>query len=128
MCQAYEDPAVSFPNFAISGSFDYTSREQWAKLATDLETWLIASEASLRPTDRWRWGSEAFWIAFTSAYPTFPGGNWPRWSPGIPMDGEYLRFWFSRTASQADERDEAEILNDAWLEFQYALARLDSEI
>lgn len=39
----------------------------------------------------WKWGTEAFWMAFTAAYPSFPSGSWPFWNPIIALEGSYIQ-------------------------------------
>jgi hypothetical protein len=67
-------------------------------------------------------------MAFTAAYPAFPAGEWPDWSPAIQMDGEYLQFWFRKMKSAQGRGHLEDILHETWLEFQYVLARLDSHM
>ena len=74
-------------------------------LADDIQRWLVAEEPSLRGKELWNWGTEAFWIAFTAAYPAFPHGEWPRWNPQINMGGQYIQSWLQDLSD--DEGSEA---------------------
>ncbi len=42
----------------------------------------------------WEWGREAYWMAFTGAYPNFPNGSWPTWDATIELDGRFICKWF----------------------------------
>ncbi|EGN99246.1 hypothetical protein SERLA73DRAFT_73784 [Serpula lacrymans var. lacrymans S7.3] len=43
----------------------------------------------------WNWGLDVFLIAFVSAYPTFPQGDWPAWDSRIPLEGRFIVEWMS---------------------------------
>ncbi|KAL0567445.1 protein kinase, partial [Marasmius crinis-equi] len=47
----------------------------------------------------WEWGREAYWMAFTAAYPEFPRGEWPSWDASIGLDGPYIIEWLNREES-----------------------------
>jgi hypothetical protein len=93
-------------------------------LAKSIHDWLVIQEDRLRPTSKFFWGVEAFWMAFTAAFPAFPNGMWPNWNPAIDIDGNFIQDWFRRFAEQEDpQRD----LHEAWDEFQHTISRLDDE-
>jgi hypothetical protein len=90
-------------------------------LANDIQDWLVAEAPAIRSTIKWDYGTEAFWMAFTAAYPAFPGGEWPCWNPAIPMEGSYIHAWI--TGSQDDGNVDAdgnprEDLRVVWEDFQ----------
>jgi hypothetical protein len=105
--------------------FDYDDRTQWAQLAGKLHDWLIREEENLRVASKFEYGSEAFWIAFTTAYPTFPGGEWPDWDPAIGLDGDYIQMWFQHCSTEDLPHPNLEDLANIWEYFQRAIARLD---
>ena len=82
-------------------------------LADAIQDWLVAEDASFRRKALRQWGTEAFWIAFTAAYPAFPHGEWPRWNTQIGMEGQYIQSWLE-SMSNGDGLDALEPSNDAW--------------
>jgi hypothetical protein len=35
----------------------------------------------------------AFWYAFITAHPNFPGGKWSFWDPSISLEGQFIEEW-----------------------------------
>jgi hypothetical protein len=82
-------------------------------LAETIQDWLVAEETSLRGEELRKWGTEAFWIAFTAAYPAFPHGEWPRWDTQIRMEGQYIKSWLE-SLSDDDGLETSGPSNEAW--------------
>ncbi|KIK79497.1 hypothetical protein PAXRUDRAFT_161182 [Paxillus rubicundulus Ve08.2h10] len=38
---------------------------------------------------------EFFWMAFVTAFPSFPYGDWPNWDTRISMEGDFISYWIS---------------------------------
>lgn len=68
---------------------DIAEEEDWARLAQDIQQWLIGAQDMLSPEAR-DWGRDAFWMAFIGAHPLFPGGTLPQWDPRISMEGSFM--------------------------------------
>jgi hypothetical protein len=81
------------PFLPLPADFNYEDRTQWMKLADTIQDWLVAEEPLLEGKKLWTWGTEAFWVAFTAAYPAFPHGEWPRWNTRISLEGQYIQSW-----------------------------------
>ena len=64
-------------------------------------------------TSKFFWGAEAFWLAYTAAFPDFPNGTWPKWNPVIDIDGVHIQDWFRRfSAGDGAARDLHEVWED----------------
>jgi hypothetical protein len=108
--------------FPLPGTFNVEDHNSWASLAKTIHDWLVAHEDHLRATSKFVWGVQAFWIAYTAAFPSFPNGLWPVWNPAIDINGEFIQDRFRRFAESSDtSRD----LHEAWMEFQHMISRLD---
>src|SRR5215472_8241224 len=66
-------------------------------LLETIHDWLVAQRQHLVDKGLWSWGVQAFWIAFTAAYPAFPHGEWPRWNSVIPLQGLDIEDWLQCT-------------------------------
>ncbi|KAG8927113.1 hypothetical protein FRC03_000178 [Tulasnella sp. 419] len=94
----------------VGSGLDRTDRRAWASLAQSIQDWLISLDV---PADsrEWMWGCEAFWMAYTGAYPEFPGrGDWPKWDNRVPVLGPYIENYItsrfgSSTTRVADSRE-----------------------
>jgi hypothetical protein len=83
------------PHFLpLPGSFNVEDRNSWASLAKTVHDWLITHEDHLRATSKFIWGVQAFWIAYTAAFPSFPNGLWPVWNQAIDINGDFIQDWF----------------------------------
>ncbi|KAF8272788.1 hypothetical protein EI94DRAFT_1437215, partial [Lactarius quietus] len=61
----------------------------WVTLASQIQNWLtfyIQDQHLLH----WKWGAEVFWIAFITAFPSFPLGDWPLWDVQIPLASAFI--------------------------------------
>lgn len=77
-----------FPSWTAL-SFDFTRSFGWSHFAQSIQDWFVNLNA-LDDTEEHRWGLDAFWIAYTSAYPSFPRGSWPEWDSRIPIAGKFI--------------------------------------
>ncbi|KAI6017433.1 hypothetical protein EDC04DRAFT_2576781 [Pisolithus marmoratus] len=84
---------LSIPFLPLECTFDPRSTHQWASLLNDIECWLINEVDTSHP--QWEWGLDAFWMAFISAFPMFPGGKWCHWDPRIPLEGQFIQGWLN---------------------------------
>ncbi|EIW73930.1 hypothetical protein CONPUDRAFT_78417 [Coniophora puteana RWD-64-598 SS2] len=66
----HADCDVTIPFLPLPVDFDPADSSHWAALADDIQAWLLST---VPPTSsQWTWGRDAFWLAFTAAYPAFP--------------------------------------------------------
>ena len=42
-----------------------------------------------------------FWLAYVTAYPKFPAGNWPIWDSRILPQGTFIEGWMDGTLVQS---------------------------
>lgn len=63
-------------------------------------------------TSEWHWGCDIFWLSYIAVYPTFPEGDWPRWSPLIPLDGQFIHEWMDGVYGE----DHIVLMNSLWKE------------
>ncbi|KAF8257537.1 hypothetical protein EI94DRAFT_1817542 [Lactarius quietus] len=73
----------------LSPTFNKTSAEAWSSLSSQIQQWLIFCLQD-EGTPHWEWGVEVFWVAFITAFPSFPLGEWPLWDSRIPMTGPFI--------------------------------------
>jgi hypothetical protein len=101
------------PFIPLPADFNHEDRTQWMVLADSIQDWLAAEESLLQGNELWKWGTEAFWVAFTAAYPAFPHGEWPRWNPKINMEGKYIESWLENL-SDDDDLEADGLSNEVW--------------
>ncbi|KAG1847459.1 hypothetical protein C8R48DRAFT_615486 [Suillus tomentosus] len=97
--------------------FDYADQAKWASLMKDIEAWLV-DQVNCQ-TQLWTWGRDVFWLAFIAAYPSFPGGLWPKWDSRIPLEGTFIEQWLEQSGDVATtgDRGAMNVLPDIWAEF-----------
>jgi len=99
-------------------------------LADSIHDWLISDREQLRSTCKWIWGTEAFWFAFTTAYPAFPHGEWPNWDPEIDMEGRHISKWLKRLNADeeavAEDSEEEMDLGVTWQVFQSLILNIQA--
>ncbi|KAG1902842.1 uncharacterized protein F5891DRAFT_978316 [Suillus fuscotomentosus] len=83
--------------------FDYADQAKWASLMKDIEVWLV-DQVNCQ-MQLWTWGHDVFWLAFIAAYPSFPGGLWPKWDSRIPLEGTFIEQWLERSGDVAMAED-----------------------
>jgi hypothetical protein len=113
----------------LPADFNHEDRTQWMVLADSIQDWLVAEEPLLQDKELWKWGTEAFWVAFTAAYPAFPHGEWPFWNTKINMEGGYIESWLENLSSDNGSEDDAhpnEVweLGVVWQHFQQLLSHV----
>ena len=62
-------------------------------------------------------------MAFTTAYPAFPAGNYTPLSPDISMGSQYIQAWLRCEDDDGDDNEELEAtaardMGHSWREFQ----------
>ncbi|KAF8875392.1 hypothetical protein BD779DRAFT_1563695 [Infundibulicybe gibba] len=83
---------ATIPFLPLGGTFDPNLQECWATLWPEIQDWLINIVVE-SDAHEWRWGVEAFWMAFIAANPRFPGGQWPYWNSYIALQGDFIQVW-----------------------------------
>ncbi|KAI9430279.1 hypothetical protein H4582DRAFT_1824482, partial [Lactarius indigo] len=73
----------------LSPTFDKASAMAWASLAFQIQKWLVYYIQDQHLL-HWKWGTEVFWTAFVTTFPSFPFGNWPLWDVRIPFAGAFI--------------------------------------
>ena len=88
--EAQEIPISFLP---LKQSFNHQEGQSWSKLVEVISNWLVNDVKSLKRPE-WMWGTDAFWMAFVAAYPSFPSGSqWPVWDSHIALDGTFIHEW-----------------------------------
>ncbi|KAH7905746.1 hypothetical protein BJ138DRAFT_1130318 [Hygrophoropsis aurantiaca] len=120
---AQDSPAefenIPIPFLPLPKRFDFSKTSDWAPLAAKIHGWLLTSVPTI--SQQWTWGCDAFWLAFTAAYPNFPRGQWPKIDPRIPLEGQIAQQWleqvFESDATNQLEDNRTEFLGGRWNEF-----------
>ncbi|KAH9913801.1 uncharacterized protein BXZ73DRAFT_55299, partial [Epithele typhae] len=107
------------PSFLpIPFTFNPRNGEDWQAMSERISDWLL-SQVQDRSSALWTWGREAFWIAFIAAHPLFPGGEWPRWSPEIALDGVFVRHWVYNMDRRRVFGGSYDVYGELWARFRY---------
>ena len=81
-----------FPFFPLPAHFDALNGESWQTLFENIQTYLVQNpDVELRRQILTR---EFFWMAFVAAFPTFLFSNWAEWDYRIPVQGNFITYWF----------------------------------
>ncbi|KAG1785099.1 uncharacterized protein HD556DRAFT_1195850, partial [Suillus plorans] len=62
------------------------------------------------------WGRDTFWLAFVTAYPSFPMCKWPMWDPCIPLAGSFIEHWLE-CLNDGSTTEEDDVVSHIWNEF-----------
>ncbi|KAF8259703.1 hypothetical protein EI94DRAFT_1439313, partial [Lactarius quietus] len=80
---------ISISFLPLAPAFDKASRKAWVTLASQIQNWLTFYIQD-QHLPHWKWGAEVFWIAFITAFLSFPLGDWPLWDVRIPLAGAFI--------------------------------------
>ncbi|KAI0795996.1 hypothetical protein C8Q75DRAFT_730148 [Abortiporus biennis] len=76
----------------LPSSFQISSRDSWLYLVSDISNWLnTVIDNTTAP--EWKWGLEAYWMAFIAAYPKYPEGRWDCWDARIGPESKFVDEW-----------------------------------
>ncbi len=98
----------------------------WEALAAEIQSWVLDVAVDVNSAEH-NWGTDAFWMAYCAAYPTFPQGVWAGWNPQMPVAGTFGGRWLMGAEHRNEEHESVcegdckkcmQIRDDIWLEFQ----------
>ncbi|KAK1226717.1 protein kinase [Marasmius sp. AFHP31] len=117
---SYTPPQIPDPPFLVLlPTFDHHTPESWTTMYKSIGQWMAAFSVCRDVSEDWQWGREAYWMAFTAAFPHFPNGDWSDWDPRIKLDGPFMQEWLGRETGEEDGEKttgclEAEAREDIW--------------
>ncbi|KAJ8073263.1 hypothetical protein PM082_020135 [Marasmius tenuissimus] len=115
---------IADPSFLhLLSSFNPHVTKPWVDLRKSIEDWMMSFADQKDSTQDWDWGREAYWMAFSAAYPGFPNGDWPTWNPAIDLGGPYIQEWLNCEGltschEEGDANNDCEMRENIWQRFR----------
>ncbi|KAH7905870.1 hypothetical protein BJ138DRAFT_1163910 [Hygrophoropsis aurantiaca] len=108
-------PAEMFPFLPLPSQFDIHNDIEWESLAKEIEYHLL-QEPTLDVVHPGCYAlmREFFWMAFVSAFTSFPYGQWPFWDARIPLDGEFISGWMADLDERGSAHTPATVRESTW--------------
>ncbi|PSR78290.1 hypothetical protein PHLCEN_2v7486, partial [Hermanssonia centrifuga] len=110
----------------LPSTFNHHDAGCWEALAAEIQSWVLDVAVDVNSAER-TWGTDAFWMAYCAAYPTFPQGTWAAWNPHMHIVGTFGERWLMGAEHRNEQhedncdgdcRDCMQIRDDIWSEFQ----------
>ncbi|THG97158.1 hypothetical protein EW026_g4776 [Hermanssonia centrifuga] len=76
----------------------------WEALAAEIQSWVLDVAVDVNSAEH-NWGTDAFWMAYCAAYPTFPQGVWAGWNPQMPVAGTFGGRWLMGAEHRNEEHE-----------------------